>query len=145
MVEQAAPPLSESVRDAYLELVMQFPLTSIRSDDELYSATQVLDRLLAEGELDEGQSLYVNALSDLVATYEDHYHAIAPPPASAMLRHLMDATQVSASELQERTGVEVATLEAILDERVSFAPAVQATLAHYFGVDVSVFAETVGR
>jgi HTH-type transcriptional regulator / antitoxin HigA len=33
-------------RDSYLELVMEFPLTSIRSDEHLQAAQAMLDALL---------------------------------------------------------------------------------------------------
>ena len=32
-----------------------------------------MDRLLAKGKLDYGEEMYLDALSDLVATYEDVY------------------------------------------------------------------------
>ncbi len=65
-------------RDSYLELVLAFPLSSIRSDAHLDEAQQVLDRLLAKGKLDEGDQTYLDALSDLVADYEDRHHGISP-------------------------------------------------------------------
>lgn len=36
-------------RDSYLELVMAFPLASIKSEDHLEAAQGVMDRLLAKG------------------------------------------------------------------------------------------------
>ena len=38
-------------RDSYLELVLAFPLSSIRSDEHLPEAQKVMDRLLAKGQL----------------------------------------------------------------------------------------------
>ena len=42
------------VRDAYLGLIMQFPLTSIQSEEDLEAAQEVIDRLLAKGKLLSG-------------------------------------------------------------------------------------------
>ena len=66
------------VRDDYLDLIIKFPLTSIRSDDDLAAAQEVMDRLLAKGDLSTGEQLYLDALSDLVAAYEDDHHVIPP-------------------------------------------------------------------
>ena len=76
-------------RNSYLKLVMAFPLASIKSDLHLEAAQQVMDRLLAKGELDEGEEMYLDALSDLVGAYEDDHHPIAPASDADLLRHLM--------------------------------------------------------
>ncbi len=39
----------------------------------------MIDGLLARELSDEGASTYLDALSDLVASYEDEHHPIAPP------------------------------------------------------------------
>ena len=59
---------------------MAFPLASIKSDKQLAAAQEVMDRLLAKGELDEGEEMYLDALSDLVATYEDNTIPSLRPP-----------------------------------------------------------------
>ena len=59
---------------SYLELVKAFPLASIRSDEHLTEAQKVMDRLLARGTPDDGETMYLNALSDLVTVYEDAHH-----------------------------------------------------------------------
>ena len=67
-------------RDSYLELVLAFPLASIKSEEHLEAAREVMDRLLAKGELDHGEEMYLDALSDLVAAYEqsDSRHSNSP-------------------------------------------------------------------
>ena len=47
------------------------PLTAFASDEHLEAAQEVMDRLLARGKLDRGEESYLDALSDLVASYED--------------------------------------------------------------------------
>jgi hypothetical protein len=56
--------------------VLAFPLASIRSNKHLDKAHKVMARLLAKGELDDGEETYLDALSVLVAVYEDEHHAI---------------------------------------------------------------------
>ena len=55
-----------------------FPLASIKSDEQLHEAHKVMDQLLAHGELKGGEEIYLDALSDLVAAYEDEHFAIEP-------------------------------------------------------------------
>ena len=42
-------------RDSYMELVLDFPLASIKSDEHLAEAQRIMDRLLACGTLDDGE------------------------------------------------------------------------------------------
>ena len=44
--------LKAKVKDAYLELILAFPLMSIQSEEHLQAAQEVMDRLLAQGDLD---------------------------------------------------------------------------------------------
>src|ERR1044071_10428632 len=86
-------------RDSYLELVLAFPLASIKSEEQLQEGQKVIDELLAQGELDAGQEMYLDALSDLVAAYEDEHYAIEPASDADMLRHLMEAKVVTQAQL----------------------------------------------
>ena len=54
--------------DSYLELILAFLLSSIRSDVHLDEAQMVMDRLLAKGELDEGEEMYLDALTISLAS-----------------------------------------------------------------------------
>jgi hypothetical protein len=74
----------------YLELVMEFPLTSIKSEDQLEEAQRVMDQLLTRGELNAGEEMYLDALSDLVALYEDEYHSIPTASMADILLHRID-------------------------------------------------------
>ncbi len=92
--------LKGRTRDSYLKLVLAFPLASIKSEDQLVATREVMDRLLARGVLDAGESLYLDALNDLVASYEDEHHGIGPASDADMLRHLMEAKGVSQADLR---------------------------------------------
>jgi HTH-type transcriptional regulator/antitoxin HigA len=90
-------------RDSYLGLVTAFPLASIKSDEQLEEAQKVMDHLLARGGLDDGEDMYLDALSDLVAAYEDEHYAIEPASDAEMLRHLMEAKGVTQAQLNRDT------------------------------------------
>jgi HTH-type transcriptional regulator/antitoxin HigA len=127
-------------RDSYLRLVVAFPLASIKSDGQLREAQRVLDQLLAQGELDGGEDTYIEALSDLVAAYEDAHYAIEPASDADMLRHLMEAKGVTQAQLSRDTAVPKSTISEILAGRKHFSRQIIHKFADYFRVDASVLA-----
>ena len=128
------------LRDDYLELIGRLPLTSIRSDDDLEAAQDVMDELLAKGKLSSGEELYLDALSDLVGAYEDDHHQIEPASDADMLRHLMEARGVSQIELHRQTKIARSTISEILAGKRPFSRQVIGVLAGFFEVDKSVLA-----
>jgi HTH-type transcriptional regulator/antitoxin HigA len=125
-------------RDSYLELVLAFPLASIKSDAQLQAAQKVIDQLLARGKLDNGGEMYLDALSDLVATYEDVHYAIEPASDAEMLRHLMEAKGVTQAELSRETTIPKSTISEILAGKKSFSRQMIRKLANYFRLDPRV-------
>ena len=130
-------------QDAYLELVQVFPLASIKSDEHLEAAQEVMDDLLAKGELDDGEEMYLDALSDLVSAYEDEHHAIAPASDADMLRHLMEAKGVTQSQISRETGIAKSTISEVLAGKKAFSRQMIRKCADYFRVDVSVLASNL--
>jgi HTH-type transcriptional regulator/antitoxin HigA len=125
-------------RDSYMELVAAFPLASIKSDEQLEAAQQVMDRLLAAGKLDRGQEVYLDALSELAAAYEDAHYPIAPASDADMLRHLMEARGVTQVQLHRDAGIAKSTICEVLAGKRPFSRQMIRKLADYFNVDVSV-------
>src|SRR5438094_285324 len=132
--------LQRASRDSYLELVTTFPLASIKSDEQLQEAQKVMDQLLAQGELDDGEEMYLDALSDLVAAYEDEHYAIEPASDADMLRHLMEAKGVTQAQLSRDTAIPKSTISEVLAGKKPFSRQMIRKLAGYFGVDTRVLA-----
>lgn len=132
--------LNGKQKDSYLELILAFPLASIRSDEHLDAAQQVMDCLLAKKKLDMGEMLYLDALSDLVAAYEDEHYAIAPASDADMLRHLLEAKGVNQADLHRASGISKSTISEVLAGKKSFSRQMIRKLAEYFKVDVAVLA-----
>ena len=124
--------------DVYLELVLKSPLASIKSDEQLEEARQVMDRLLAKRKLVRGEEVYLDALSDLVAAYEDEHYPIEPASDADMLRHLMQANGISQTQLHRDTRIAKSTISEVLAGKRPFSRQVIRKLAGYFKVDVSV-------
>jgi HTH-type transcriptional regulator/antitoxin HigA len=127
-------------RDSYLERVLAFPLASIRSDEHLAEAQRVMDFLLAKGQLDDGEETYLDALSDLVAVYEDEHHAIEPAADADMLRHLLEARGVTQAQLSQEAGIAKSTISEVLAGKKPFSRQMIRKLADYFKVDVAILA-----
>lgn len=135
--------LKKKDRDSYLELVLAFTLASIKSDEHLAEAQKVMDRLLAKGELDDGEEMYLDALSDLVAAYEDAHHAIEPASDADMLRHLMEAKGVTQAQLSKETGMAKSSVSEVLAGKKPFSRQMIRKLSDFFNVDVSVLASNL--
>ena len=82
-----------------------------------------MDGLLARGRLDSGQAMYLDALSDLVASYEDAHHPIEPASDADMLRHLLDAKGVTQAEVCRETGIPKSTISEVLSGQETPEPA----------------------
>jgi len=132
--------LKGKARDSYMELVLAFPLASIKSDEYLEEAQEMMDRLLAKGQLDHGEQIYLDALSDLVAAYEDEHYPIKPASDADMLRHLMVAKGVSQVEVHRDAGIAKSTISEVLAGKKPFSRQMIRKLAEYFKVDVGILA-----
>ena len=127
-------------RDSYLKHILAFPLASIKSRDHLEEAQIVVDKLSAKESLDEGDEMYLDALSDLIAAYEDEYFPIEPASDADMLRHLMDAKNVTQAQLSRETSIAKSTISEVLNGKKPLSRKLIRAFADYFGVDVSVLA-----
>ncbi len=124
----------------YLKLVTAFPLASIKSDEQLQEAQRVMDQLLARGALKAGEEMYLDALGDLVAAYEDEHYPIEPASDADMLRQLMEAKGVTQAQLSRDAAVPKSTISEILAGKKHFSRPIIRKFADYFQVDVSVLA-----
>jgi HTH-type transcriptional regulator/antitoxin HigA len=143
MATKTAIPFKGKVRDDYLDLVMKFPLTSLKSEEQFAAAQAVLDELLAKEKLNVGEEMYLDALSDLVAAYEDTHYPIAPASDADMLRHLMEAKGVTQADVHRDTGLAKSSLSEVLAGRKALSRQMIRTLADYFRVDVGVLAANI--
>ena len=126
-----------------MDLELDFPLASIKSDEHLAEAQRVMDGLLARGTLDAGEETYLDALSDLVGSYEDEQHAIEPASDADMLRHLMEARGVSQMQLSHDTGLPKSSVSEVLAGKKTFSRQMIRNLAEYFHVEIGVLAANI--
>lgn len=124
--------------DTYFELVRRFPLVHIRTDEHLATAAAVIDELLQE-DLDEGAREYLDALTDLVETYEDAHVRIPDAPEADVLRELMRLNGHSQQALAKKVGIAQSTISDVLQGNRSLTKKQVIKLAQHFNVSPAVF------
>jgi HTH-type transcriptional regulator/antitoxin HigA len=90
--------------DEYLVLVRAFPLAHIRDDAHLDAAEAVIDRLLDKGDRSPAEEMYLDALTDLVKTYEEAHVAIPARSGVDALRFLIEANALRQVDLVPALG-----------------------------------------
>ena len=76
--------------------------------------------------------MYLDALSDLVASYEDQHHPIAPASDADMLRHLMEAKGVTQTQVSREAGIAKSTISEVLAGKKPLSRRMIRSLAGYF-------------
>jgi HTH-type transcriptional regulator/antitoxin HigA len=122
----------------YFALVKKFPLVHLSSRDELAAAQEVIDRLL-EQDLDAGAQHYLDALTDLIETYEDEHYPIPDASEVDMLRSLMDANGLTQPALAKQVGIAQSTLSTVVNGGRSLTKSQVVALAKFFGVSPTAF------
>jgi HTH-type transcriptional regulator/antitoxin HigA len=97
-----------------------------------------VDRLSSQAALDEGQTMYLDALCDLVETYEQEHCPVEPASDAEMLRHLMEAKGVTQAQLSAGAGIPRSSISEVLSGKKSFTRQMIHKLADFFGVDPGV-------
>lgn len=91
----------------------------------------------------EGEEIYLDALSDLVGAYEDEHHAIEPASDAEMLQHLLDAKGIPQAQLSRDTDLPKSTISEVLKGKKRFSRKMIHKLEEYFQVDASMLAANI--
>jgi HTH-type transcriptional regulator/antitoxin HigA len=125
--------------DRYLDLVRQFPLRPLRTDDDLNAAVAVIDRLIDRPALTAPEQDYLDVLSDLVETYEAEAVPIQPVGDAELLRFLIEQKGVTQATAAEGAAIAESTISEVLAGKRRLNRAQISRLAHYFHVKPEVF------
>lgn len=137
--------LSKRQTDTYLKLVLELPLVSIKTEEHLDAAQAMIDRLTDKKKLDGGEQAYLDTLCDLVVVYEDRHHQVPAASDADLLRHLMEAKDVTQIQLHNDTGLAKSGISEILAGKKPFSKTMIGSLASYFRVPTSVFVANIGK
>jgi HTH-type transcriptional regulator/antitoxin HigA len=105
--------------DEYLALVHAFPLAHIGDDAHLAAAIARLHQLLDKGEaaLSPAEIMYLDALTDLVETYENTHIVIPPVSGVDVVRFLMEQHDLTQSDLAPLFGTQSIVSEVLSGKR----------------------------
>lgn len=132
--------LNQTAREEYLDLVRTFPLESIRDDAHLDAAMQVIDELVDRlATLSDAEKVYLKALSDLVATYEQAHVVIPPTSGIEALRFLMEANGLTQANLVPIFKTPPSVVSEVLSGKRRLALTHIQHLSAYFGLPADVF------
>ncbi len=125
----------------FVDLVRQMPPQAITDEVHYENTLEMIDRLMANGKLTQGQSAYLETLVQLVQAYEASHHAIDTSGVSglATLKHLLAENDMKASDLARLLGVHVSMGSKILKGQRSLTIEHVKKLAARFRVNASVF------
>jgi HTH-type transcriptional regulator / antitoxin HigA len=123
----------------YFRLVESFPLVRIESKKHLAEAIDVIDHLLAQAKLGKGGQAYLDALSDLVESYENEREPIPDVSDVEMLSFLMEGNGYSQPKLALASGISQSTISAILSGKRQMTKGHSIRLARIFNVSPALF------
>lgn len=130
--------LEHGALDEYLALVRAFPLLSIRDDEHMGDAMAVIDHLIEKPDRTEAEEAYLDALTDLVETYDNAHVDIPPVTGVEALRSLMEENGLKQSDLAPLFGSQ-SIISEVLSGKRRLALAHMERLAEHFGLPISVF------
>lgn len=123
------------------DLVRMVPPHAIADDIDLKNTIDLIDRLMANGTMTKGQTLYLETLVQLVQAYEASHHAISTAGVSGLdsLQHLLNENGMNASDLAQLLGVHASISSKILKGDRSLTIEHLKILSARFKVNASVF------
>jgi HTH-type transcriptional regulator/antitoxin HigA len=124
--------------DTYFRMVQHLPLTHIADEEQAAAAQEMIDQLL-QRDLDTGEQAYLDALTDLVETYEDEHVPIPDASEADVLRGLMTSNALSQPVLAKQVGIAQSTISAVLKGSRSLTKKQVVTLAKFFHVEPGAF------
>ena len=131
--------LKGKAKDSYMNCLAKFlPLTSIKNDEHLSHASNVVDELIAL-DRDLGQEEYLDALTDLIEAYEDNHVEIEHSTPHEMLEHLIAARGLTQITVAKGAGVSKSTISEILSGKDRLSKRVAFKLADFFSVSPVLF------
>jgi len=126
-------------QDVYLELIRQFPLRPIRSEEELDQAIAVIDALVDLDHRRPAEDDYLEVLSEMVRQYEAEHHPIPHVAEGEILRFLIESRELTQAQLAKDSGIAESTISEVLSQRRKLNRRQIGKLARYFKVEPGVF------
>jgi HTH-type transcriptional regulator/antitoxin HigA len=116
------------------------PLRVLRSEQEYGHAIEVINRLSDRGDdRTPEETEYLLALAVFIEKYEDRHDPIPPASGAEMLRYLIEARQITQSDVAAGAGLSNSTLSEVLAGKRKLSVKHIEQLARYFQVKPAFF------
>jgi HTH-type transcriptional regulator/antitoxin HigA len=125
-------------KSGHIDIIRALPL---RTETELDQAIAMIDSLIDREELEPDEQDYLDVLADQVERYESEQHPLPAVSEADMLRHLIEARDLTQLKLATKTGIAESTISNILSGKRKMSRNHIATLAAYFKVSPAVLLE----
>ena len=99
----------------------------------------MVDSLLDLGRLGPDEEDYLEVLAGLIERYEAEHEAMPPVGEDEMLRHLIEARDITQAQLASETNIAESTISAILSGKRRMSKSHVVALARFFRVSPAVF------
>jgi antitoxin component HigA of HigAB toxin-antitoxin module len=139
-IEMSTTTSNLSTSDAYLELVLSFPLRPIRSAKTHGQAKKVLRDLI--GKRGAAAKDYKAVLASLIADYERSAHLrldTSAVSASEVVRHLLDERDLSVNALAKQLGISQSSLNDMLNCHRDWSKQAIIRISDFFGLQPTLF------
>jgi HTH-type transcriptional regulator/antitoxin HigA len=123
----------------YFELMKRFPVIAIESDEHLEEANQVIEPLMMRDDLDSGELAYLDILATQIERYEAQRYPIPGATDAEMLRHLIEARDITQSALAAETKISNSVISEVIHGKRVLTRSQVDTIASFFGVSSAVF------
>jgi len=131
-------------QDRYLELIQDFPLRRIQTDDELVEAIRVIDSLIDKTQLSKAEDDYLDVLSDLVREFEEVHIPMPDVGVIGRLQYLMESNGYTQAQVSKGAGIAVSTVSELLSGKRKLTRGQIEKLAKFFHTSPAVFLPAVG-
>jgi len=128
-------------RDAYFELVMQFPLRRIKSPQQHREAMNIFTRL-ASKDKNAATEVYVETLVTLIAEYErssNHYFDTSHVTAADLVAHLLEERRMSVNALAKEADVAQSALSEMLNGKRGWSKSAIIKISKYLRINPGIF------
>lgn len=141
MTNKTASDLFKNLPENYEDLctTITFP-RPIKDNVDYENVLEIVERLMARKTLNAGQSEYLDALTTFIEKYEAQEFPLDPSSAREVLQHLMQANDMSASDLSKLLGDESRSLGTrLLSGERELSKTHIVILCEHFGVRADLF------
>jgi len=132
-----------TVTDSYFDLIREFPLRRIKTASEHQQATKLLLRLWSLP-TDQGTLEYLDVLVDLIVDFEKRSGWVVDTSdvsAADLVRHRLEAREMSVSALARQIGVSQSNLSDMLSGKRGWSKTAIRGISEFFNIRAERFLE----